>query len=77
MKYKTKTMKKILKNISSENGKEDYYKRLKKLFDRRLEIYSRGGELERSHKKRVGNIVKKDVENRYSVADKVFKNIGR
>jgi hypothetical protein len=75
VKYKNKKLKKIILSMGEGDQNKDPYERIQKILNRRLELFSRGGKRERSHKKRVGNIVNKDINNRYNMAYKVIKNI--
>ena len=55
--------------------KQDFYERLN---DRFYSIYSNGGEIERSFKKRTGDIIAKDYEKkdpRNKAVDEIFKKI--
>jgi hypothetical protein len=75
MTYKNKKIKKIIDQMGEGDQKNSPYERVQKSINKRLEILSRGGSKQRSHKKRVGNIVNKDFENRYTVVQKALKNI--
>tara|TARA_Y100000034_G_C6867639_1_gene395612 strand:- start:568 stop:819 length:252 start_codon:yes stop_codon:yes gene_type:complete len=77
MKYANKKAKKIIERIKKRwnEGDEDPLKRVENMARKRLTKLSRGGKVERSHKKRVGNIVNKDVEKRYNVANKTLERI--
>ena len=67
---KTKRLKKKIKKITSEGDQN------KHPYDVMLQRLSRGGKLERSYKKRVGNIINKSAD-RYNITLKALKKIGR
>jgi hypothetical protein len=55
--------------------KSDPVSRQEKILARQLAGYSRGGELERSHKKMVGNIARRNLSARYDVINKAHNRI--
>ena len=69
MNYERKDIQRIKKRLSGEG--DDY----KLPYEKYLEMLSRGGKLERSYKKRVGNIVNKNLNKRYNIVNKVLKKI--
>jgi hypothetical protein len=76
MKYNSKKVKKLKeKLIRYHEGDEEPLERVKKMERKRLTKLSRGGKVERSHKKRVGNIVNKNIEKRYNAALKALERI--
>lgn len=65
MKYISRKKRKLLKRL---RGGDDY-------LDKDIEILSRGGKLQKSHKKRIGDILNKNIEKRYNAISKVNKRI--
>lgn len=47
----------------------------KSFLQKHLMLLSRGGKVQRSHKKRVGNIVNRNIEKRYNALEKMSKRI--
>ncbi len=81
MKYESKKTKKIKEKMIEYKAKEDLddnqLERVEKLRRRRDILLSRGGKYERSHKKRVGNSVNRNIDKRYNIAAKVLERIDR
>jgi hypothetical protein len=79
MKYENKKIKKIKRKMIEYKAKEDLddnqLERIEKLKRKRDILLSRGGKHERSHKKRVGNAVNKNIDKRYNIAAKVLERI--
>lgn len=74
MKYRSKRLKKIISMMKDENI-EKPYKRLDNYLRRRETLYSRGGSLERSSTKTVGDIMNKNIDKRYNAANEAMKRI--
>jgi len=86
MKYLTRKYKKMRKRITrtsegDENrlayGYRDPYKISDDTLGRKLTLLSRGGELERSHNKKVGNVVNRDLNRSLITNDVLAKYIKR
>ena len=79
MKYESKKTRKLKKKIIEYQAKDDLtndqMERIEKLRRKRDVLLSRGGKIERSHKKRVGNIANKNIDKRYDIAAKVMERI--
>ena len=75
MVYLNKHNEQILKRMRRPADKGDPVNRQEKLLARQLAGYSRGGELERSHKKMVGNVVRKNLDKRYDTINKAHNRI--
>jgi hypothetical protein len=75
MPYESKIKKKILKRVKEAGDSSLYDDDDEKKKRKRELILSRGGKVERSHKKRVGDIVNKNVEKRYSAIEKAKERI--
>jgi len=76
--YSKKTRKKKKKMIeyhSKENLSVGQLERIEKLKAKRDRLLSRGGKIERSHNKRVGNAVNKNIDKRYDAAGKAIERI--
>ena len=69
---KKKMIKNKLKKVKDE--KYDPFKSIEKIAKKSINILSTGGKVERSYKKRVGNIVNKN-NRRYDIARKVLEKI--
>jgi len=80
MKYlNKKTLRLKKKMINSNEGDElkDPMDRYEQWMKRKETKLSRGGKYERSHNKKVGNIVNKNIDKRYNVAQKTIERISR
>ena len=79
MKYVNKKTRKIKKKMvefkAREDLDDDQLERLERLMRRHGTLLSRGGKYERSHKKRVGNIVNRNIDKRYNTASKTIERI--
>ena len=76
MKFRSKKLNNLVIKMAGEGDEyRDPYEKIKSKQNKKLTPLSRGGKLERSHTKRVGNIANKSVENRYDAADKALKRI--
>ena len=79
MKYYSKKTRKKKKKMIEYHGKEDLgadqLERIEKLRRKRDTLLARGGKIERSHKKKVGDIANKNIDKRYNAAEKVIERI--
>lgn len=81
MNYISKRKRKILKKIKRTSEGDDNkrpYSTADEVLGRKLTLLSRGEKIERSHKKRVGDIINKDLDKRfmtYKVLEKAMKRI--
>ncbi len=80
MKYLTRKYRRTRKRITRTNegdGYRDPYKISDDMLGRKLTLFSRGGELERSHNKKVGNAVNRDLNRSLITNDVLAKYIKR
>ncbi len=81
MKYISKKKRKVFKKITrTDEGDQARgpYKTGDDTLGKKLETLSRGGKVERSHNKKVGNIINRDLDKRYitnNVLEKYSKRI--
>jgi len=79
MKYYSKKTRKLKKKMIKYHGKDDIdtsqMDRIERLRRKRDTPLARGGKIERSHKKRVGNAVNRNIDKRYNTAEKVIQRI--
>jgi hypothetical protein len=79
MKYYSKKTRKIKKKMVEYKSKDDLetgqFDRVQKLKKKRDRLLNRGGKVERSHKKVVGNLANKNIDKRYDAAGKVLDRI--
>ena len=73
--YVNKHNEQIINRMRRLADKSDPVSRQEKILARQLAGYSRGGELERSHKKMVGNVARKNLNARYDVINKAHNRI--
>jgi len=75
MLYTNKHNLKIIKRMRAVADKEHPADRQEKVMARDLSGISRGGEKERSHRKMVGNIARKNTDARYDAISKAHERI--
>jgi len=76
MQYQNRKVKKIKQKLRRyHEGDEEPLERVEMMRRKQLTKLSRGGKSERSHKKRVGNIVNKNINKRYNAALKAIERI--
>jgi hypothetical protein len=75
MVYCNKHNAKIIKRMRRLADKADPTQKQEKNLARHLAGLSRGGELERSHKKMVGNVARRNVAKKYDVINKAHDRV--
>lgn len=73
--YTNKRNEKIIRRMRKVVDKQDPQSRQEKILARNLSVFSRGGERERSHRKIVGNIVRKNMDEKLNAIEKAHKRL--
>ena len=73
--YTNKHNQQIINRMRRLADRKDPAYRQEKVLARQLAGTSRGGELERSHRKLVGNVVRRNVDARYNTLQKAHNRI--